>query len=203
MAHFRYEYLMNYTVLKKIADIRSGYTFRGKAKEKPESGIRMLQIKDVRESSVIQTENLLEIEWPGRSNMPTIEKGDIAIVARGNANNAALMESNATVVPSNQLLVLSIKSNAVVPEYLCWWLNRPSTQAILTGQHAGTSIPSLSKRALSDLSMPVPDLSTQRKILNLSHLQEQEKTLYERLLKNREMMLEGLFQQWLVNGETK
>lgn len=203
MALFRYEYLMNYTVLKKIADIRSGYTFRGKAKEQPGSGIRMLQIKDVRESTVIQTESLLEIEWPGRSNMPTIEKHEIAIVARGTANNAALMESNATVVPSNQLLVLSVKSNAIVPEYLCWWLNRPSTQAVLTGQHAGTSIPSLSKKALSELSIPVPDIAMQRKILNLSHLQAQEKELYERLLKNREMMLEGLFQQWLVNGETK
>ena len=194
---------MNYTILKKIADIRSGYTFRGKSKEKRGSGIRMLQIKDVRESSVIQCENLLEIEWPGRSNMPTIEKGDIAIVARGTTNNAALMKSNATVVPSNQLLVLSIKSNLVVPEYLCWWFNRPSTQAVLTGQHAGTSIPSLSKKALSELSIPVPDIARQEKILNLSHLQAQEKALYESLLKNREMMLEGLFQQWLVNGETK
>ena len=194
---------MNYIVLKDIADIRSGYTFRGKAKELKGSGIRILQIKDVRENLVIDGTSLTEIEWPGKSNIPTIKQGEIAIVARGITNNAALMESNATVVPSNQLLVLSIKSDSVVPEYLCWWLNRPSTQTILAGQHVGTSIPSLSKKELSHLSIPVPEIATQRKILNLYRLQAQEKVLYEQLQKNREVMLEGIFQQLLANGETK
>lgn len=194
---------MNATILKKIADIRSGYTFRGKAEEKPGSGIRMLQIRDVRENSVIQSRDLIEIEWQGNQNIPTIDEGDIAIVARGIANTAALMTGTEKVVPSNQLLVISLKSEICLPEYLCWWLNRQSTQAILTGYHVGTSIPSLSKKELSELSIPVPELSVQRKILNLSELQRQEKLIYEQLLKNREIILEGLFQQLLVNGETK
>lgn len=203
MTHFKQEYLMNYTVLKKIADIRSGYTFRGKAKENPGSGIRMLQIRDVRENTVIHSHNLIEIEWQGNLNIPTIEQGDIAVVARGIANSAALMTGTEKVVPSNQLLVLSVRTEAVLSEYLCWWLNHPSTQTILTGFHVGTSIPSLSKKELSELRIPIPDISTQRKILNLAQLKLQEKTLYEQLLKNREMMLEGLFQQLLKNGETK
>ncbi len=137
---------MNKMILNKIADIRSGYTFRGKVDEKPGSGIRMLQIRDVRDNKIIQDRDLLEIEWKGNQNIPTIEQGDIAIIARGISNNAALMIGTEKVVPSNQLLVLSVKSKEVLPEYLCWWLNRPSTQVILTGCHAGTSIPSISKK---------------------------------------------------------
>ncbi len=194
---------MNKMILNKIADIRSGYTFRGKVDEKPGSGIRMLQIRDVRDNKIIQDRDLLEIEWKGNQNIPTIEQGDIAIIARGISNNAALMIGTEKVVPSNQLLVLSVKSKEVLPEYLCWWLNRPSTQVILTGCHAGTSIPSISKKEMSGISIPVPALSIQNKILNLFQLQLQEKKLYERLLKNREIMLEGLFQQLLDNGETK
>lgn len=194
---------MNKMILNKIADIRSGYTFRGKVDEKPGSGIRMLQIRDVRDNKIIQDRDLLEIEWKGNQKIPTIEQGDIAIIARGISNNAALMIGTEKVVPSNQLLVLSVKSKEVLPEYLCWWLNRPSTQVILTGCHAGTSIPSISKKEMSGISIPVPALSIQNKILNLFQLQLQEKKLYERLLKNREIMLEGLFQQLLDNGETK
>lgn len=194
---------MNATTLKKIADIRTGYTFRGKAEEKPGSGIRMLQIRDVRENSVIQSRDLIEIEWQGNQSIPTIEEGDIAIVARGVANKAALMTGTEKVVPSNQLLVISVKSKVCLPEYLCWWLNRSSTQVILTGYHVGTSIPSLSKKELSELNIPIPNITIQRKILKLSQIQLQEKALYEQLQKNREIMLEGLFQQLLVNGETK
>lgn len=194
---------MNKMILNKIADIRSGYTFRGKVDEKPGSGIRMLQIRDVRDNKIIQDRDLVEIEWKGNQNIPTIEQGDIAIIARGISNNAALMNGTEKVVPSNQLLVLSVKSKEVLPEYLCWWLNRPSTQVTLTGCHAGTSIPSLSKKELSGISIPVPDISIQNKILGLFKLQLQEKNLYERLLKNREIMLEGLFQRLLDNGETK
>lgn len=194
---------MNKMILNKIADIRSGYTFRGKVDEKPGSGIRMLQIRDVRDNKIIQDRDLVEIEWKGNQNIPTIEQGDIAIIARGISNNAALMNGTEKVVPSNQLLVLSVKSKEVLPEYLCWWLNRPSTQVILTGCQAGTSIPSLSKKEMSGISIPVPAISIQNKILNLFQLQLQEKKLYERLLKNREIMLEGLFQQLLDNGETK
>lgn len=194
---------MNQVALKDIADIRSGYTFRGKAKVKPKSGIRMLQIKDLKDNFEIKNQELLEIQWSGNTRMPTIEYDEIAIIARGSTNNAALMKSDFKIIPSNQLLILNIKSERVVPEYVCWWLNRPTVQNKLAELHVGTSIPSLSKKELLGLNICLPDIRTQQQIIKLSQLQLQEKVLYERLLKNREIMLEGLFQQLLVNGETK
>ncbi len=188
--------------INKIADIRSGYTFRGKAKEKKGSGIYMIQIKDVRDSTVIDNSTLLEIEWQAKSSLPTIKTGEIAIVARGMTNQAALMIDTCSVIPSNQLMIIKVMSNLISPEYLCWWLNRPATQNILSNQHTGTSIPSLTKKELSMLTVPIPERSIQQRIVQLSRLQNQEKTLYQCLIKNREMMLDGMFQQLLTNGKT-
>jgi restriction endonuclease S subunit len=50
---------------------------------------------------------------------------------------------------------------------------------------------------LGALPVPVPPLETQRKIVALQRLWEQEKQLTERLLHNRETMLAGIFQHLL------
>jgi restriction endonuclease S subunit len=194
---------MSQVALKDIANIRSGYTFRGKAQAKRGSGIHMLQIRDLKDNFEIESRELLEIDWSGNNRMPTIEHHEIAIIARGSTNNAALMKGDSKVIPSNQLLIVTIKSEQVIPAYVCWWLNRPTTQNKLAELHVGTSIPSLSKKELLGLDIFLPDTRTQQQVIRLSQLQLQEKALYERLLKNREIMLEGLFQQLLVNGETK
>jgi restriction endonuclease S subunit len=51
--------------------------------------------------------------------------------------------------------------------------------------------------SLGALPVPVPSLETQRKILALQRLWEQEKQLTEQLLHNRETMLASIFQHLL------
>lgn len=188
--------------INKVATISSGYTFRDKITEKPSSGIRILQIKDIRETDRVIPQNLVEIDWQGKADIPSLNPDEIVIAARGGNNNAALMTQKACVVASNQLLILTIKSQYVLPEYLCWFLNRVQTQVKLTEIHVGTSIPSLSKKALGELAIPLPSIQKQHQIIKLVRLHQQEKSVYNALLKNRVKMLEGTYQQ-LLNGDQK
>jgi restriction endonuclease S subunit len=187
--------------MKDIANIRSGYTFRGKAEEYKNSGVQMLQIKDLNDTGIIDTSTLLEIKWDGALDKAVIEKGEIVIVAKGGTNRAAMMIGNGTVIPSNQLMIIRVLNQTVLPEYLCWWLNRSATQKTLRQQQMGTSIPSLSKQTLSRLTVPIPTTDMQQKIVELNRLQQQEKQVYEQLINNRDKMLEGLFQELVHNGE--
>lgn len=188
--------------LKELAEIRAGYTFRGSPTELPGSGIRMLQIKDIRDTDTVNPDSLQAIAWTGKDSMPNLDENEIVVAARGLNNKAAIMRSSATVIPSNQLLVLRVKHNTVLPDYLCWFLNRTQTQKQLKDSQVGTNIPSLNKSGLGDIQVPIFSIETQQKLVALAMLQQQEQAAYQALINNRISMLEGVFQQLIV-GESK
>lgn len=186
------------TKLKQIADIRAGYTYRETPKPMPDSGILMLQIRDIRDSQTIDIETLQEIKWEGKESQ-VLKQGEVVIAARGIHNTAALLQLNGTdkkVVPSNQLLVLTPKKT-VLPDYLCWVLNYPKTQQQLDEMRTGTNIPSINKKHLEELSVPLPALDVQQKIIRLYELRQKEKSLMEELETNRDTLINGMYQKLL------
>lgn len=187
--------------LIQIADIRAGYTYRETPKPMPDSGILMLQIRDMRDSQTIEIETLQEIKWEGKESQ-VLKQGEVVIAARGIHNTAALLQWNKTdkkVIPSNQLLVLTPKQN-ILPEYLCWVLNYPKTQQQLDEMRTGTNIPSINKRHLGELSVPLPTLEVQQKIIRLYQLRQKEKALVEALETNRDALTNGIYQKLLKEG---
>lgn len=58
-------------------------------------------------------------------------------------------------------------------------------------------MPMLNKQSLGALPVKLPPLATQQKIVFIQRCWEQEKQLTEQLLSNRELMLDGIFQQLL------
>lgn len=189
------------TKLIQIADIRAGYTYRETPKPMPDSGILMLQIRDMRDSQTIEIETLQEIKWEGKESQ-VLKQGEVVIAARGIHNTAAILQWNKTdkkVIPSNQLLVLTPKQN-ILPEYLCWVLNYPKTQQQLDEMRTGTNIPSINKRHLGELSVPLPTLEVQQKIIRLYQLRQKEKALVEALETNRDALTNGIYQKLLKEG---
>ncbi len=61
----------------------------------------------------------------------------------------------------------------------------------------GTNIVMLNTKVAKELKLEIPTLATQEKILHLNKLWEQEQQLTQALLKNRETMLQGMFQNLL------
>ena len=51
--------------------------------------------------------------------------------------------------------------------------------------------------SMNDFLIAVPSLDTQRQIVALNRLWEQEQVLTQKLLQNREQMMQGVFQQLL------
>ncbi|WP_415176962.1 restriction endonuclease subunit S [Porticoccus sp.] len=186
------------TKLKRIADIRAGYTYRETPKPMPGSGILMLQIRDMRDSQIIDIEALQEIKWEGKQSQ-VLKQGEVVIAARGIHNTAALLQVNKTdkkVIPSNQLLVLTPRKN-ILPEYLCWVLNYPKTQQQLDEMRTGTNIPSINKKHLEELSIPLPEMEVQKQIIRLYQLRQKEKALVETLEINRDTLINGIYQKLL------
>lgn len=196
----------NQTSLAQIADIRSGFTFRGKIDEIPSGNVYVVQIKDIRKyqdeanSDLIKPEELPRIHWDGRANA-LVAADTVLLPARGGYFRAAYTGAGTSALPiiaSSQFILIRPESARVTAEFLCWSLNQPHLQRYLQDiASQGSSIPMLSTAAARELKLDIPSLATQRKILHLNQIWTQEQQLTRELLNNRERMLQGMFLQLL------
>ncbi|WP_448099123.1 restriction endonuclease subunit S [Luteibacter yeojuensis] len=183
--------------LRHVADIRVGYSFRTKIESDPAGDVHVLQISDIRNAAALDPQALPLIKWPVASQPPLLRPGDVVIPARGDHYEALVIQSDEPMVASGQLFVIELRTAAVLPDYLCWFLNRPESRNYILKNRAGSSIPSLSRPVLGDLPITIPALETQKKILALAQLWQQEQLLSQRLLVNRQKMLEGIYSKLL------
>lgn len=206
----------NLRLLKEIADIKTGYTFREKVEEvEPENGNAYIaQIKDVREiadatnSYLLDPSKLPAIDWQGKKKA-LVTSGTVILPSRGSRGGyfqASCVvngsEDSLPLVVTSQFLVLTPKPE-VIPEFLCWSLNQPHTQFLLSegAGSQGSSMAVMLKTSIgNEVKLDIPSIETQKKILHLNQLWEKEQALTQALLMNRKTMLQGMFQQ-LLNGD--
>ena len=184
--------------LGELADIRAGHSFRSKIEHDPRRGtVPVLQIRDITGGGALCSDQLPCLQWPTAAVPPYLQAGDIILPARGDHYNAVMAPEGVPVVASSQLFVLTSRSSAALPEYLCWYLNQPRAQNYFLSSRAGTSIPMLNKRALGALPVQLPSLETQHQLLALQQQWQRERQLTQQLLDNRERMLQGVFAKLL------
>lgn len=129
-----------------------------------------------------------------------LKRGDVLFAAKGSKNFAAMYElTDPPAVASTSFFVLRLKEDFrknVLPEYLKWFLNHPISQEYLKGRAIGSSIVSISKRVLEEMEISVPELKTQKAILEIAELRTTEKKLKDQL----EALRERKIQQQIVNA---
>jgi len=107
-----------------------------------------------------------------------LKPGDVLFAAKGTKNFATVYNHhNEPAVASTSFFVFRLKDEDLLPEYLCWFLNSHATQTLLKGQAIGTSIVSISKAVLEALEIRVPNIKTQKAILEIANLRSKEKSL--------------------------
>lgn len=191
---------MQYTELDNLAQIRSGYPFRGSVKHDPAGDIRVLQIRDLRRGETLNVEALSRVMAPNHHSAHLLQPGDVVLPARGDHRKAVPFTLTEPTIPSNHLHAVRVTSPDVLPGYLCWALNQPEPQHAMQNEARGTAIPLLTRSSLGAIRIPLPTLATQRRIVELHELRRREQTLTQQLLTNREHMLNGMIQQ-LMNIE--
>ncbi|HAS3641329.1 TPA: restriction endonuclease subunit S [Vibrio cholerae] len=203
----------NLRLLSDIADIRTGYTFREKVDEVEESigTARIAQIKDVREiaetsnSFLLDPSKLPAIDWQGKDKA-LVDSGTVILPSRGSRGGyfqaSCVMQSSGDALPlvvTSQFLVITPKAD-VLPEFLCWSLNQPAIQFLLSegAGSQGSAMAVMLKTSIgNEIQLTIPSIETQKKILHLNQLWEKEQALTQALLTNRKTMLQGMFQQLL------
>jgi len=111
-----------------------------------------------------------------------LNKGDILFASKGHNFFAAVYnEEVKPAIASSVFLVLRPNKN-INQNYLAWYFNHPETQKTLTGISKGSTIPSLSKKTLSEMIISLPGLELQEKIVEFEELRNKESEIKTRLI---------------------
>ena len=179
--------------LENIADIQLGYQARSKIQENLKGTYRLIQGKDFNEYNQLVVESLIHFFPERKSNNYLIKKGDILFQARGTNHYAyCVREILQNVLAAGSFYIICVRSEKILPEYLCWWLNQSPAQNYFQSRASATIISYISINAIALLKIPVPPLSIQEKVVGLIDLMNKEQAQTDRLVKLRRQLIQSI-----------
>ncbi len=159
--------------LSQIADISSGYTFRGPIENDAKGDILVLQAKNISPNQeILETGDLTTISDKSLRNPYFLIHNDILLVSRGSSagsfRSAVFASDEKRVMPSSSVQVIRINDVTVLPKYVCLYLNSIDGQKALGQIVTGASyIQSILVKNLMSFEIPIPPLHTQKSIVAL------------------------------------
>ena len=180
--------------LAAVCDIHSGYTARGRLEPQPEGGVPALQLRDVSSNGETLSLPLQRYEIGKLAEHYFVRGGEVVFRSRGEPNAAAairdpLPEPAVVIVP---LVIVRPDRARILPEYLAWAINQPDAQRRLGAEAQGTSLRMIPMAVLENLDIAVPDLPTQKRIVELNALARQEGKLLRQLAASREELVSAI-----------
>lgn len=174
--------------LADLSDIHSGYTARARLEPLSEGGVPALQLRDVGTEGAAPGPNFQRYDLGTLPDRYFVQGGEVVFRSRGEPNAAAairypLPEPVVVIVP---LVIVRPDRDRVLPEYLAWAINQPDAQRRLGVEAQGTSLRMIPMAVLENLEIAVPDLPTQKRIVELNALARQEGKLLRQLAASRE-----------------
>lgn len=167
------------THVADIADINIGYQFRAKIEPAADGAYPVIQIRDFDEHRFLNTDGLMRVEIDKPAEQYQIRRGDVLFLSRGHRNWAApIVHDLNNAIAVSHFFVLKIKSADVLPEYLAWYINQaPAQEYLHSNARHGTHMPLVPMSAFKGLTVEIPSVETQKKIVELHKLMEKEKKL--------------------------
>lgn len=180
--------------ITEIADIQIGYQFRKKIEPADDGTNRVIQIRDFDESHILNNEGLSRVRIDKPMEQYLIRQGDVLFLSRGRRNWAApIVDELQDAVAAGHFFVIKMSDEIILPEYLAWYINQSPAQEYLHSiARRGTHMPLVTLSAFKGLSVDVPDMATQHRIVELSRLMEREKKLLAELQEKRLLLINAI-----------
>lgn len=130
-----------------------------------------------------------------------LNEGDILFAAKGLNNFAVVYQKTiGQAVASSSFIVLRINSkygSSISPEFLAWLLSHDKQVKLLHSKQLGTTIPSISIAQLKEITITIPPVDVQHKIVAVQKLHEKEIQISERLAECRQKQVQHLLSKAL------
>lgn len=168
-----------------------GFHFRSRLEHDPHGDVAVIQMKDIDETNLLRDKGATRVTLPEGKTRHLLHPGDLLFRSRGRTNGASQVPDNigAAVLSAPMLL---IRPHDVLPEYLCWYINAPDTQAHLAAMAEGTSVRMISTEAIKALDVPLPPLAAQQRIAQAGALATREESLLAEIAARRSYLTNHL-----------
>lgn len=151
--------------IEEFSDIRMGHAFRSRLANVPDGNVQVIQPKNILMDGSVCFGN----DEPLRTDVPvawSLASKDVLVVNRGRFAAAVFepQDSATWIVPSS-ILVLSITSQSVLPEYVACYFNSTNGQRLFSRHCEQTTIPFIGAGNLGRMNIPVPSLERQHALV--------------------------------------
>lgn len=171
--------MIEYTELKNISRIISGYSFRNAVIHIPSGNYPVVQSKNLTKELYITDDALPFVNWSNVNTQAIAKNEDIVISARGRSV-AAVVRSERKLVVSSSLYIIRVERDLVMPEFLVLYLNSPAGQADLQKRSTGATIKTILKGALENIEIPRLPLKEQEMVVKIYQNMQMQTKLLER-----------------------
>ena len=179
-----------YRKLSEVSTITTGYLSRKAVENEADGTHFLLQIRDFNaERTQIDLAGMVRFTPGPSSKGKPLQLNDVVFLSRGHKNFAfSLPELPEPTFAGSYFFVLRPKPMITGP-YLAWYLNQPSAQHHFKRlSTVGAHMPVVTRDVLESLMAPIPDLMTQRKIIELNDLAVSQSRLLAELAKKKRML---------------
>ncbi|MBN1195934.1 MAG: restriction endonuclease subunit S [Candidatus Aminicenantes bacterium] len=188
--------------LKIFATVRAGYSFREGIGQSPVGEIAVIQMRDLDPATrAVDFRKMSRTSIPNLGERNLVRKGDLIFRTRGETVNSSFVKNDPgrCVVAAPLLHIRVERLDWVMPEYLNWFISQPQAQAYFHAQATGSSQKVINKRILESLTVSIPDLETQRRIVDIADLSLRESFLLNKLAEKKSKYVSGVLIR-KVNG---
>jgi restriction endonuclease S subunit len=189
--------------LGDVAEVLTGYPFRGKVMPDDDGELVVMQIKDLNTDGGLDLDGALRIREDTNYQRHLLRANDILLQSRGSTNRASIFEGTVRAIAALGLFVIRPDARVVRPGYLLWCMNHPRTQDRLRDLTRGSTVPFISKADTADFTVPTPSLRVQEQVIAIDRLRQQERALAADLDRLRTRYIETLVWQAAASGPTK
>jgi hypothetical protein len=181
------------STLANVAGVRTGSPFRERIVHSPRGKYLVVQGKDVGLDGELILGGVVRIAEAPNKKADVLKAGEIVFQTRGISYRAAVVPStDAPLLASGSLFILSPDPARIAAEYLVFFLNLPTTQAALRQMATGSTIPNLRRSAVEQLEVPLPSLADQRQLVKIGALIRKQFDITERINQLRLQELHAL-----------
>ena len=160
-------------------------------------------MKDVDPETHVNWGGVLRTELPGRKQPQWLRQDDVLFVSRGSRFHAVCLDAPpGPAVCNPHFFHLRVKPKAnVLPAFVAWQINQPPFQRQLHQAAEGSSQLSIRRPVLESLSLSVPSLAAQQRIVALATMARRERQVLQALIRNREQQLQMLAEKLAGNAD--
>ncbi len=174
--------------LSDACSIQSGYTARSALVSDEAMGHPALQLGDLRGDDEIELGGASRFRLEGKLARYIVEPGDILFRSRGEKNTAvmAVGSEGDEAIALLPLMILHAYVDTILPEFLMWSINQPEAQRYLDSSAQGTKLRMIKREVLEKMPISIPDLATQKMVIEASRLSAREAALLRELAQKKE-----------------